>query len=301
MEIIEPQDGAPAGDLIKDTDTANFVADVIEASRQVQVVVDFWAPWCGPCKQLTPTLEQAVMAAGGAVRLVKINVDENQQLAQQLRVQSIPMVFAFKDGQPVDGFQGALPESQVKEFIGRLGGPSGPSPSEEMLAVAEQAFEAGDFVQAEELYRQILSIEPNNLAAFSGLIQCRVKAGDIDGAKELFDALDDDTQNDAALAGAKAAIELTDAVGDVGDVSELEAKVAADANDHQARFDLALAYAGGGRNEEAAEALLEIIRKDREWNEQAARQQLLTLFDAWGPTNPLTVQTRRALSSILFS
>ena len=304
MDIVDtPQNASlsAGGDLIKESDTDRFVADVIETSKSVPVIVDFWAPWCEPCKQLTPILERAVMGAGGAVRLVKINVDENQQLAAQLRVQSIPMVFAFKDGQPVDGFQGALPESQIAEFIGRLGGPAGPSPAEEMLLAANEAFESGDFVSAEDVYRQILSIEPSNLMAFGGLVQCRVKAGDLDGAKELFDALEAETQNAPELVGAKAALQLAEAAGDVGDISELEARLEADANDHDARLDIALAYAGAGRNEDAATELLEIIRRDRDWNDQAARQQLLTFFEAWGHSNPLTVATRKTLSSILFS
>ena len=301
MDILNAPENAVAGDVIKDSDTAGFMADVIEASREIPVIVDFWAPWCEPCKQLTPALEKAVQGAGGAVRLVKINVDDNQQLAAQLRVQSVPTVFAFKDGQPVDAFQGALPDSQIQEFVARLGGSAGPSPADEMAAAAEQAFQAGDFVNAEALYRQVLATEPGHLASFAGLIQCRIKAGDVPGAQELFDALEPETQEAPDLAGARAALDLAQKAGDVGDLSGLEAQLAANPDDHQARYDLAVAYAGAGRNEEAAAGLLEIIRRDKDWNEQAARQELLGLFEAWGQTHPLTVATRKNLSSLLFS
>ncbi|MFN3233014.1 MAG: thioredoxin [Alphaproteobacteria bacterium] len=298
MELSQPpQDG-----LIKDSDTANFMADVIEVSQQVPVIVDFWAPWCGPCKQLTPALENVVNAAQGAVRLVKVNVDENQQLAAQLRVQSIPAVFAFKDGQPVDGFMGALPESQLKEFVERISGDAVPqSPVEQMLEAAQAALAQGDLVNAEAAFRQVNAAEPENLVAVAGVIQCRIGAEDVEGAKVIFDALDEEAQASGELAAAKAALHLAEQAGEAGDVAELRAAVDANPDDHQARFDLSAALLGAGRNEEAGAELLEIIRRDREWNDDAAREQLLTLFEAWGHADPLTLSTRKKLSRMLFS
>ncbi len=292
---------APQGELVKDSDTANFMADVIETSRTVPVIVDFWAPWCGPCKQLGPILEKVVGAAGGRVRMVKINVDENQQLAAQLRVQSIPAVFAFFNGQPVDGFMGAVPESQVKQFVDRLAGMGGPGPIEEMVAAGGEALEAGDYQGAEAIFTEVLAAEPENLAALAGIVQGRLKSGDIDAARQMFASLDADTQAKNEFSGVRAALQLAEQAGDAGDVAELRARVDADPADSQARFDLALALAGAGRNEDAARELLHIVRHDRAWNDDGARKQLVTLFDAWGPTHPLTVQTRKSLSSLLFS
>lgn len=293
--------GQQASDVIVDSDTAHFTDDVINASRDLPVIVDFWAPWCGPCKQLGPALESVVQAAGGAVKLVKINIDENQQLAAQLKIQSIPTVYAFKDGQPVDGFQGALPESQLKEFIERIAGPVGPSPAEQLVEAGQAALESGDLVNAEAALRQAVELEPENLAAIGGVILCRVKAGDLDAAQAMFDAVPGAERDAGELSAAKAALALAAAGGDAGDLSTLKAAVDADGSDFQARFDYANALIGSGNEEEGAAQLLEIVAIDREWNEEAARKQLVTLFEALGPMHPITVSSRRALSSILFA
>ena len=286
----------------KDATTQSFAADVIEASQQTPVIVDFWAPWCGPCKQLAPILEKTVRDAGGKVALVKINIDENPEIAQQLRIQSIPAVFAFDKGQPVDGFMGAQPESQIKRFVERLVGPMGPSPLEQALEQAKGALDAGDFASASNIYGQILRQVPGEAAAIAGLVRCLVGAGDLQEARELVDGLDDDALKNADVESAVTALTLAEQAGEAdGDTAALQARLAQDPGDHQARFDLAMAYHGAGRNEQAIDELIEIIRRDREWNEQAARQQLLKLFEALGHADPLTVAGRRKLSSILFS
>ncbi len=297
--IIAPTQAPP--DAIKDSDTANFAQDVLLASRETPVIVDLWAPWCGPCKTLGPLLEKIVKDSGGAVKLVKINIDENQQLAQQLRVQSIPAVFAFVDGQPVDGFVGALPESQLKQFVQRLTGDQGPSQIEQALEVAKQALESGDLEQALGIYGQIVRAEPGNPAALAGMAQCYLQNGDVDQAKQVLEGVAEADAKHADVVSAQAAIELADQAGDAGEVGPLRAAVAANENDHQARFDLAMALVGQGNREEAVDELLEIVRRDRQWNDEAARKQLLTLFEAFGPIDELTVSARRRLSSILFS
>ena len=286
----------------KDATTQSFAADVIEASQQTPVIVDFWAPWCGPCKQLAPILEKTVRDAGGKVALVKINIDENPEIAQQLRIQSIPAVFAFDKGQPVDGFMGAQPESQIKRFVERLVGPMGPSPLEQALEQAKDALDAGDFASASNIYGQILRQVPGEAAAIAGLVRCLVGAGDLQEARELVDGLDDEALKNADVESAVSALALAEQAGEAdGDTAGLQARLAQDPGDHQARFDLAMAYHGAGRNEQAIDELIEIIRRDREWNDEAARQQLLKLFEALGHADPLTVAGRRKLSSILFS
>jgi putative thioredoxin len=298
-----------AGALIKESDTKGFVADVIEGSQQVPVIVDFWATWCGPCKQLGPALEKAVTEAKGAVRLVKIDVDKNQQLAQQMRIQSIPAVYAFFQGRPVDGFVGALPDSQIKSFVAKvaeLGGAElGPSPIDEAVEQADQALEAGDHGTASAVYNQVLAHEADNLPALAGLTRALTAAGELKRAREVIARVPADKKSDPALAPllakATAALELAEqAQGAAGQLGELQAKVAADPNDHQARHDLALALYAAGEQERALDELLEIVQRNRAWNEEAARRQLVKFFDALGPAHPLTLSARRRLSSLLF-
>lgn len=287
--------------LIKDSDTATFMQDVVEASQTRPVLVDFWAPWCGPCKQLTPILEKAVQDANGAVALVKINIDENQQIAQQLRIQSIPAVFVFKDGQPVDGFVGAQPESQIKALIERVAGPVGPSPAEQILDMAGQAMEAGDIEGAAQAYGQLLQQDQSNPGAIAGLAKCYLRLGDMDRAKQVLALTPPEHQDHADIAAARAALALEEKSESVGDLAPLEEKLAADPADHQARFDLAVALAAKGEKQQAADHLLEIIRRERSWNDDAARKQLLSFFEMFGATDPVTIEARRNLSSILFA
>lgn len=305
MEPIIGETTAPE-DLVKDTSTATFMADVIEASKETPVIVDFWAPWCGPCKQLGPIIEKAVKGAGGAVKLVKINIDENKEIAAQMRIQSIPAVFAFSNGQPVDGFVGAQPESQIKSFIERVvkaaGGAIGPSPIDQALEQAAEAEAAGDAQQAGGIYSEILRHEPDNTKALAGLARALMAAGQADAARQALNDVPDDMKEDPEIKSAIAALDLADKAGEsVGQTAELESKVAANEADHQARFDLALAYYASGRSEEAIDHLLTIVQKNRAWNEEAARKQLIEIFDALGSADPLVADSRRRLSTILFS
>lgn len=297
-----PNAGAgPAGDLIRDTTTAEFTKDVIQESRNQPVLVDFWAPWCGPCKQLTPVLEKAVRAAGGTVKLVKMNIDDHPAIAGQLGVQSIPAVIAFRDGQPVDGFMGALPESQIKAFIARLAGDTGPTPAEEMIEMGRAALEAGDIQRAAQAFAQAAQEEPGHPAAVGLLARCYIQAGDLERAKQTLALVRPDGRNDPDFAAAEAALSLAEKADDLGDVAELQAKVEANPKDHQARFDLALALNARGDREGAVDQLLISIEYDRNWNDQAARKQLVEFFDAYGPKDEVTLSGRRRLSSILFS
>ena len=298
--MVADQKPAAASDLIKDTTTAAFRQDVIAESARQPVLVDFWAPWCGPCKQLTPVLERAVRSAGGKVKLVKMNIDEHPQIPGQLGIQSIPAVIAFTRGQPVDGFMGALPEKQIQGFIERLVGPVGGG-AEELLAEAAELAEAGDAAGAAELYAGVLAQDPENAAAIGALAKLHLDLDDLEGAKRFLAMAPAAKQNDPAIAGARAAVELAEQAASLGDAGDLQWRVAANPLDHQARFDLALALNARGNRAEAADQLLEIVRRDRTWNEDGARKQLVQFFEAWGPTDPATVAGRRRLSSLLFA
>ena len=294
--------GVPAAELIKDTDTKGFMADVIEVSKRVPVLVDFWAPWCGPCKQLTPLLEKVVKQANGKVRLVKINVDENQQIAAQMRVQSIPAVFAFVGGQPIDGFMGALPEGQIRQFIDKLAGKG--SLAEEIAAalkVAEEAMERKDFAEAQNILGQILGVDPGHVAALANFAKCQIEFGDLDGASATLSSVPADKKSSADVVSALAALDLALHPVDSSVLEQLQKSVATTPDDFQKRLDLAVALNGAGQRSDATDQLLYVIRKKRDWNEDAARKQLVQFFEAWGPKDEATLQGRRKLSAILFS
>jgi putative thioredoxin len=289
--------------LVGDTTTQGFVKDVIEESKRQPVLVDFWAPWCGPCRQLTPILEKVVRAAKGKVKLVKMNIDEHPAIPGQMGIQSIPAVIAFSDGQPVDGFMGALPESQVAGFIERLVKEpvSADEPGPDVLKDAEAALAAGDVSGAASLYAQVLAKEPDNVTALAGLVRAYVQTGALEQAKQTLALVPEAKRNDPAVAAARAALELAEQAKAVGPIGDLEQKVAANPADHQARFDLAVALNAKGRRQEAADHLLTIVKRDRKWNDDGARKQLVQFFEAWGPADPATVEGRKRLSSILFS
>jgi putative thioredoxin len=300
MSILEGGAPAPQSDLVKDTTTKTFREDVLTESIKQPVLVDFWAPWCGPCKQLQPIIEKVVKAAGGKVKLVKMNIDENPEIPGQLGIQSIPAVIAFQRGQPVDGFMGALPESQVKGFIERLVGPLGPGAVEELIAQAQDAQAQGDAASAAALYVGVLEQEPDNLAALAGLARLELDAGNVEGARGVLAQVPEAKHNDPAIASIIAAIELVEKSAALGDTAELEARVAQNPNDHQARFDLAMALAAKDRRDDAVDTLIDIIKRDRTWDDDGARRQLLQFFDAWGPMDDSSVAGRRKLSAVLF-
>jgi putative thioredoxin len=302
--LIFGQDGAsaaPAADLVKETTTQDFRADVLDASRSVPVLVDFWAPWCGPCRQLTPILEKVVKAAKGRVKLVKMNIDDHPQIAGQLGIQSIPAVIAFKDGQPLDGFMGVVPESQVTAFIDRIAGPGGDSGAEEALKAGAEALAARDYAGAAALYSGVLQAEPDNMTALGGLIRCFVALGELAQARGLLAGLTPEQEKDPAIAGARSALELASQAEKLGGPTELTRRLEADPNDHQARFDLAVVLNGQGDRVGATEALLEIVKRNRVWNDEAARKQLLQFFEAWGAKDPAAISGRQRLSSLLFA
>ncbi len=297
--ILGMSDGEPGTELIKNSTTQDFIRDVVEASRETPVLVDFWAPWCGPCKQLTPVLEKVVRAAKGTIRLVKLNIDEHPEIPGQMGVQSVPTVFAFKDGQPVDGFMGALPESRVNAFVARLVGESVDEGAD--IEAAEAALEAGDVNSAAQAFGAILQGDPENMQALAGLTKCYIKTGDLDRADQTLALVPSDKADSAPITGARAALDLARKGEDAGDVDGLNAAVAANPNDPQARFDLALALNAKGDRQGAAEALLAIVSKNRAWDDDAARKQLVQFFDAWGPNDPATLSGRQKLSSLLFA
>ncbi|MGJ4901861.1 thioredoxin [Bradyrhizobium sp. HKCCYLS2058] len=306
MTIVEQGGGAApqVPDLIKDTTTQSFVKDVIEESKRQPVLIDFWAPWCGPCKQLTPILEKAVKAAKGKVKLVKMNIDEHPAIPGQMGIQSIPAVIAFVGGRPADGFMGAVPESQVATFIEKItkGVPGAGEPDiAEILKEAEAVLAEGDAAGAAEIYAEVLAVDAANIPAIAGLAKCQVELGAIDEAKQTLAMVPDSKRSDSAVSAVQAAIDLAEQAQSLGPVGELEQKVAANPLDHQARFDLATALNAAGKRKEATDQLLEIVKRDRKWNEDGARKQLVQFFEAWGGADEATIEGRKRLSTILFS
>ena len=292
---------AAAESVVKETTTQGFIKDVIEASKKQPVLVDFWAPWCGPCKHLTPILEKAVKSAKGKVKLAKMNIDEHPAIPGQMGIQSIPAVIAFSNGQPVDGFMGALPESQVMAFLERLTKGAVGAEERDLMKAADEALAAGDPAGAANLYGQLLTQDSGNIAALAGLARCYVLSGALEQAKQTLAMVPEGKRNETAVAAARAALEVAEQAKAVGPIDELEKKVATNPLDHQARFDLATALNAKGKRNEAANHLLEIVKRDRKWNDDGARKQLVQFFEAWGFTDPAAVEGRKRLSSILFS
>jgi putative thioredoxin len=299
--MLQPAQAAPADAVVKDTTTQSFVKDVIEESKRQPVLVDFWAPWCGPCKQLTPVLEKAVKAAKGKVKLVKMNIDEHPAIPGQMGIQSIPAVIAFVNGQPADGFMGALPESQVVAFLERLTKDRIGGEAQDLLKAADAALAEGDTAGAADLYAQLLAEDGGNVPALAGLARCYVETGALDQAQQTLAMVPEAKRNEAPVAAARAALELAEQAKNLGPVDDLEQKVAANPLDHQARFDLALALNGKGKRMEALDQLIAIVKRDRKWNDDGARKQLVQFFDAWGAADEATIEGRKRLSSILFA
>ena len=299
--MLQTAQTAAADTFVKDTTTQAFVKDVVEESKRQPVLVDFWAPWCGPCKQLTPVLEKAVRAAKGKVKLVKMNIDEHPAIPGQMGIQSIPAVIAFVNGQPADGFMGALPESQVTAFLERLTKDRIGGEEQDLLKAADAALAEGDPAGAADLYAQLLAEDNSNVQALAGLARCYVETGALEQAKQTLDMVPEAKRNESSVAAARAALELAEQAKNVGPLTELEQKVAANPLDHQARFDLAVALNGNGRRMDALEQLITIVKRDRKWNDDGARKQLVQFFDAWGGTDEATIEGRKRLSSILFS
>lgn len=300
---VMPEQAADPADLVKDTTTRDFVADVVDASKDVAVLVDFWSERCGPCKQLTPVLEKLTLEAAGGIRLVKMNVDEHpavfSQISAQLGIQSIPAVIAFKDGRPVDGFIGALPESDIKKFMDNL--IDNQEDIEAVLQTADEAFEEGDFETALEVYEAIHEEAEDNLNAIAGIAKCHVEKGDLEAAKAALEKVPPLKKDVAIIANVAANIELLEKSASSGELAPLEKKVEENPQDFQARFDLAVAYNAEGEREKAADALLEIMKLKKGWNDNAAQEQLIQFFDAWGANDPHTLAGRQKLSILLFS
>ena len=293
---------APAADgLVKDVTTQSFMKDVIEESKRQPVLVDFWAEWCGPCKQLGPVIEKAVKAAKGKVKLAKMDIDKHPAIPGQMGIQSIPAVIAFVNGQPVDGFMGALPEGQVSDFIARITKDKLGGEAQDLLKTAEELLAAGNAVEAVEIYNEILQEEPTSVPALAGLARAYVLTGALEQATQTLALVPEAKRSDPAVVAARSALDVAEQAKSVGPVGELEQKVAANPQDHQARFDLAVALNAAGNRDDAADHLLQIVKRDRKWNDDGARKQLVQFFDAWGPTDEATVNGRRKLSSVLFS
>ena len=299
--MLQQAQTAAADGLIKDTTTQTFVKDVIEESKRQPVLIDFWAPWCGPCKQLTPVLEKAVRAAKGKVKLVKMNIDEHPAIPGQMGIQSIPAVIAFVNGQPADGFMGALPDSQVMAFLERLTKDRIGGEAKDLLKAADAALVEGNPAGATDLYAQLLEEDNTNVHALAGLARCYVETGAIDQAKQTLALVPESKRNEASVLAAQAALDLAEQAKSLGPIADLEQKVAANPLDHQARFDLALALNSKGRRLDALDHLISIVKRDRKWNDDGARKQLVQSFDAWGPTDEATIEGRKRLSSILFA
>lgn len=305
MQFGSPNPGSSgataAQDTVYDTGTTTFAQDVLEASKHALVLVDFWADWCGPCKQLTPIIEKVVRSYGGKVRLAKLNVDQHPAISGQLRIQSLPTVYAFSDGRPVDGFVGAQPESAIREMIDRHLGAAAEAELDAILDQARGAFDAGDLQTAAEIYAAILQQDAQNASALAGLAQCYLKSGDIERARQTIALVPPDKKSDADVSSVLAALDLADRAANAVDTSALEARVAANPADHEARLELAVAFAGNGDKQRAVDELIELFKRDRAWNDEAARKQLLQFFEAWGPKDPHTLDGRRKLSSLLFA
>lgn len=301
--MLEPGQGAaPADDLVKETSEATFLEDVVETSKSTPVIVDFWAPWCGPCKTLGPALEAAVMAAGGKVKMVKINVDENQGIAGQMRVQSIPTVFAFSDGQPVDGFQGALPPSEITAFVQKIADLNkGGNGLDDAIKAAEEMLEQGAAVDAAQTFAAVLGEDPANAAAYAGLVKAHIIMGEAEKAQSLLDNIPPEIAGDSAILAVKAQVELAASAADAGETADLRAALELDPDNHQARLDLAMALLGAEDPEAAIAELLDLFRRDRDWNESAAKEQLFKIFESLGAQDPIAQTGRRKLSSMIFA
>jgi len=299
--MLQESGATLVAEVVKDTTTQGFVKDVIEESKRQPVLVDFWAPWCGPCKQLTPALEKTVKAAKGKVKLVKMNIDDHPAIPGQMGIQSIPAVIAFSNGQPVDGFMGALPESQIVAFLERITKGAVGAEEKDLLKAADAALAHGDTAGAAAIYAQVLAEDGTNVQALAGLARCYVKTGALEQAKQTLARVPEAKRNDAVVAGARAVIEVAEQAKSLGPLAELEEKMHANPLDHKARFDLAVALNAKGKREDAVRHLIEIVKRDRKWNDDGARKQLVQFFEAWGPTDPATVEGRKRLSSILFS